>query len=172
MRPSPTVSPMVIVKTELCEPDIDIKQEPQSLPTLGTNYQLDSLIDLTDNTEDHLHDVIMKDKFCDQETPASPSKDDCHDTTGDFDHKRREELQEDLLSERSKEIDDKSGRKEITEEKNILSKKNEKNLKTSTNKKIDNLRLVRREGFFTINPNKNHLKTFNRIGHNKSTSSR
>ena len=91
---------------------------------------------------------------------------------GDFHIKRKEELKEDLLSERSNEIVEKSKRRDITEEKNHLNKKIEKKRKKSTNKKIENLRLVRKEGFFTINPDKNQMKTFNRTGQNKNTSSR
>ena len=69
---------------------------------------------------------------------------------------KRLELKEDLWSEKSNEIVEKSRREEISEEKNISSKKIEKK---SMKKKIENLRLVRKEGFFTINPNKNQLKT-------------
>ena len=174
--PSLAVSPMVIVKTELCHSeDCNIKQEPQALPTVGTNDQADSLIDLTDIAEDDLQDTIdMRDQFGDQETEASQSQDDCPVTAevGDIQNERREERQEDRLSEWSNEIIEKTKRKEITEEKNLVSKKIEKKMKKLTNKKIDNLRLVRKEGFFTINPHKNKMKTFNRIKENKDTSSR
>ena len=82
---------MVIVKTELCHSeDINIKQEPLALPTVGTNDQADSLIDLTDNAEDDLQDAInMKDQFRDEETEASQSQDDCPVTAGDIYNKRR-----------------------------------------------------------------------------------
>ena len=159
---------MVIVKTELCEPDLNIKQEPQSQPTARTNYQDESIIDLTDDTDDHLQDICMKEQFIVQKIQASQSKDKCHVT--EIPNKRGEELKEDLMSERSNEIDEKSRR--ITEVENTLSKKMETNSKKSTNTKIANLRLVRKEGFFTINPNQNKLKTFDRIKQNKNTSSR
>ena len=162
--PSLAVSPMVIVKTELCHSeDCNIKQEPQALPTVGTNDQADSVIDLTDITEDDLQDTIdMRDQFGDQETEASQSQDDCPVTAEVGD----------IQNERSNEIIEQTKRKEITEEKNLVSKKIEKKMKKLTNKKIDNLRLVRKEGFFTINPHKNKMKTFNRIEENKDTSSR
>ena len=170
---------MVIVKTEFCDPDLtdltdlNIKQEPESQPSVRTNYQPDCLIDLTENTNDPLPDMIIRDQFKETETEASQCKDDCQmDGDGEFHIKRKEELKEDLLLERSNEIVEKSKRRDITEEKNHLNKKIEKKRKKSTNKKIENLRLVRKEGFFTINPDKNQMKTFNRTGQNKNTSSR
>ena len=155
----PGVNPMVIVKTELCQQDLSIKPEPQlSQPTARYHVPAEVLIDLTGNTEDHHQDMIITEQFR-NETKASPSADECHVTNKDILDKGREELKEDLRSEKSNEIVEKSRREEISEKKNNSSKKIEKK---SMKKKIENLRLVRKEGFFTINPNKNKLKTFTR----------
>ena len=102
MWPSQCLSAMVTVKTELFEPDLNIKQEPQSQPTVRTNHPAEMLIDLADEE-------------------ASHSKEPSHVT--DIHDKRGEKIKEDLISERSNEIIEKSSRKEITEGENILTKK-------------------------------------------------
>ena len=170
MWPSQCLSAMVTVKTELFEPDLNIKQEPQSQPTVRTNHPAERLIDLADETDDLLQDMINKEQVIVEENEASHSKEPSHVT--DIHDKRGEKIKEDLISERSNEIVDKSSRKEITEGENVLSKKVEKKSTKSTKKKVANLRLVRKEGFFTINPNKIKMKTLERTGQNKNTSSR
>ena len=133
-------SPMVMVKAELCEPDLFIKQEPPSDLTEQSFAELE--IDQNNEKYSLSEDISQFNK--DTQSTSKRKED-------SFDIMTSSDVLEDIKEiKENKDIPIKvdENTKKDTLQKN---KKAQKPKIPKMNKKVDNLRLVRKDGVFTVN---------------------
>ena len=141
--------PMVTVKTELCDPGMFIKQEPQTDQMVAQ-----TLTGLTNERGDVIPSDEDQSKFKGLDSILDTSTDENIGKTSDPSQVMRENG-EDLTSES---LIEEIPAEKVDEEDNSERKKIVQKFKKLKEKKVDNLRLVKKEGVFTVNKNKMNEK--------------